>query len=203
MGQPLYCSAADAGDAGLWRKRGYGDDSTCNARLSSIALLLWLPGCLAFLHRHFPPRSPPSCPLHTSLHSQQQPSPWDCSTIPKLQLPAATPSKGPADLCRVCMAAARTVCFSFYLGCHRSAASLSALNVSSDSDSCPDVGIRPLLQFPHPPRAGPVLVTLFSSLVPLAYRDFACFYIFFLLIKYSCLLPTGVLHALLCLKVYS
>ena len=42
-------------------------------------------GCLAFLHRHFPPQSSPSHPLGPSLHSQQQPSPWDCSTIPMLQ----------------------------------------------------------------------------------------------------------------------
>ena len=41
-------------------------------------------GCLAFLHQHFPPRSLPSHPLDPSLHSHQQPSPWDCSTIPKL-----------------------------------------------------------------------------------------------------------------------
>ena len=65
-------------------------------------------GCLAFLHRHFPPRSP-SHPLNRSVCSQQQPSPWDCSTIPKLQLQAAAPSRGPAFLFRVCMAAARTV----------------------------------------------------------------------------------------------
>ena len=37
-------------------------------------------GCLAFLHRHFPPQSPPSHPLDPSSCSQQQPSPWDCST---------------------------------------------------------------------------------------------------------------------------
>ena len=80
-------------------------------------------GCPAFLHRNFPPQSPPSYPLNLSLCSQQQPSPWDCSTIPKFQLPATAPS-------RVCMAAARTVWFSFLLGCHRSAVSLSALNVS-------------------------------------------------------------------------
>ena len=43
-------------------------------------------GCLAFFHRHFPPQSPPSHPLYQSLHSQKQPLPWDCSTIPKLQL---------------------------------------------------------------------------------------------------------------------
>ena len=37
---------------------------------------------------------------------------------------------------------------------------LSLKCFSSDSDNCPDVGIGPLLQFPHPPRAGPVLLTL-------------------------------------------
>ena len=31
---------------------------------------------------------------------------------------------------------------------------------SSDSDNRPDVGIRPLIQFPHLLRAGPVLLTL-------------------------------------------
>ena len=36
---------------------------------------------------------------------------------------------------------------------------LSLQCFSSDSDNCPDVVIRPLLQFPHPPRAGPVLLT--------------------------------------------
>ena len=43
------------------------------------------------------------------LHSQQQPSPWDCFTIPKLQLPATAPYTGLASLSRVCMAAARTI----------------------------------------------------------------------------------------------
>ena len=32
---------------------------------------------------------------------------------------------------------------------------LSLKCFSSDSDNCPDVGIGPLLQFLHPPRAGP------------------------------------------------
>ena len=45
-------------------------------------------GCPAFLHRHFPARYPPSHPFDPSLCGQQQPSPWDCSTVPKLQLPA-------------------------------------------------------------------------------------------------------------------
>ena len=38
---------------------------------------------------------------------------------------------------------------------------------SPESDNCPRVGIRPMLQFPHLPRAGPVLLTLlFFPLVP-------------------------------------
>ena len=53
-------------------------------------------GCLAFLHRHFAPQSPPSPPLDLSLHSQQQPSLWGCSTIFKLQPPV---SVLPGDLC--------------------------------------------------------------------------------------------------------
>ena len=48
--------------------------------------------------------------------------------------------------------------------------SLSLKYFSSDSDNCPDVGIGPLLQFPHLPRAGPVVLTLlFCPLVPLSY----------------------------------
>ena len=73
------------------------------------AVLPCFHGCMAFLHRHFPPQSPCSHPLDLSLHSQQQPSPWDYSTIPKLQLPATAPSRGPTFLSGVCMAAARTV----------------------------------------------------------------------------------------------
>ena len=94
------------------------------------AVLPCFHGCLTFLHRHFPPQSHPSHPLEPSLRSQQQPSPWDCSTTPKLQLPSTAPSRRPAFLPGVFMAAARTVWFSFHLACHRSAVSLSALNVS-------------------------------------------------------------------------
>ena len=94
------------------------------------AVLPCFHGCPAFLHRHFPPQSFPSHPLNPSLCSQQQPSPWDCSTIPKLQVPAAALSRGPASLSGVYMAAAKTVWFPFHLGCHRSAVSLSAFNVS-------------------------------------------------------------------------
>ena len=87
----------------------------------------------------------------------------------------------------------QTSCFTLSLKCF-----------SSDSDSCPDVGIKPLLQCPHPPRAGPVLLTLlFFLLVPLSYRVLHGSIYSFPLVKYSCLLSAGVTHALLSLKVYS
>ena len=61
---------------------------------------------------------------------------------------------------------------------------LSLTCFSSDSDSCPTVGIRPLFQFPHPLRAGPVLLTSYSPHtppppVPLSYWVFAWLCIFF------------------------
>ena len=75
---------------------------------------------------------------------------------------------------------------------------------SSDSDNCPDMGIGPLLQFPHPPRAGLVLlILLFCPLVPLSYRVFHGSIYSFPLVRYSWPLSAGVLHALLCLKGYS
>ena len=73
------------------------------------AVLPCFHGCPAFLHRHFPPQAPPSHYLDPSLLSQQQPSPWDCSTVPKLHLPAGALSRGPASLSKICMAASRTV----------------------------------------------------------------------------------------------
>ena len=73
-------------------------------------------------------QSPPSHPLGQSPSSQQQPLPWDRSTIPKLQLLAI--SRLPASLSRVNRAVARIVWFSFHLGYQRSASSLLASNVS-------------------------------------------------------------------------
>ena len=47
---------------------------------------------------------------------------------------------------------------------------LSLKCFSSNPDNCPNVGIRPLLPFPHLLRAGPVLLTpLFFPLVPSSY----------------------------------
>ena len=49
MGQPLYCSAANAG---VWGERGYGDGSTPTR---DSAVLRCFHGCFSFLHWHFPP----------------------------------------------------------------------------------------------------------------------------------------------------
>ena len=137
MGQPLYCSAADAsvwGERLWWWLHPLTHDS---------AVFPSFHGCLAFLHRRFPPQSPPS---HPPLLSQQQPLPWDSSTIPKLQLPATTPSRGTATLSGVCMAVARTVSLS--LGCHRSAVSLSALNAPLTQTIAPMWGLDPCFSSP-------------------------------------------------------
>ena len=191
MGQPPYCSAANAG---LWGERGYDDGPTPYTWLSSITLLPWLPG---FPPQAFSPQSPPSYPLDLSLHSQQQPSLWDCSTIPKLQLPDTTPS-------RVWMAVARTVWFSFHLGCHRSAVSLSALNVSPLTQTIALVwGLDPCFSSPtHREQVQSYSHSRFFPLIPSSYWVLCESIYSFPLLRYSCLLSAGVLHALLCLKVY-
>ena len=157
-------------------------------------------GCPAFLHRHFPPLPPPSHPLNPSLCSQEQPSPQDCSTICKLQLPATMPSRGPVMyvcgkdcLSLIPFRLPQISCFTLSLKCF-----------SSDTDNGPDVGIGPLFQFPHPPRVGLVLLTLpFFLLVPSSYQVLHGSIHSFPVIRYSCPLSAGVLRAPLCLKVSS
>ena len=68
---------------------------------------------------------------------------------------------------------------------------------SSDSDNCASVRIGPLLQFPHPLRAGPILLTLlFFPLVPSSYRVLRGSIDSFPLVRYCRLLSADVLHAL-------
>ena len=63
---------------------------------------------------------------------------------------------------------------------------LSLKCFSSDSEICPNMGIRPLLQFPKPPRADSVLQTLlFFPLVPLPYQILCDSVYSFLMIRYS------------------
>ena len=78
---------------------------------------------------------------------------------------------------------------------------LSLKCFSSDSDSCRDVGIGPLLPPPAKGRSSPTNSPVFP-LVPSSYRVLGGSVCSFPLVRYSCSLSAGVLHALLCLKVY-
>ena len=167
------------------------------------ALLPCFHGCPAFLHRHFPSQSPPSHPLDCSFHSQQQPLPRDCSTIPKLQLPAVVPSRGPVSLSGAHMAAARTVWFSFHLGCHRSAVCLSAFIFLLWLRQLPRCGDWTPASVPPPAKGRSILTLLFFPLVPSSYWVSHGSIYSLPLVRYSCQLSACVLHALLCLKVYS
>ena len=115
----------------------------------------------------------------------------------------SVPSRGPTSLSGVCMAAARIVCVIFipFRLSQISCLTFSLNCFFSDPDNSPNVVIGPLLQFPHRPRADPVLLTLlFFPPSFFGLLSFVWFYIFF---WYTCLLSAGVLQALLCLKVYS
>ena len=193
--RPLSASLLSKASAGVWGEATVmapppAHDSAVSPRLH---------GCLIFLHRHFPTQSPLSRPLRLSPLSQQQNLPWDCSTIPVLQTPAAVPSRG--SLSGVCMAVERIVCvsliqfrlpqivcFTFSLKCF-----------SSDPNNCPIVRTGPLLQLPHPPRAGAVLLTLpFCPLLPSSYRVLCGYVYSFPVVRYFCPLLVDVLQALLC-----
>ena len=167
--------------------------------LSSITLLPWLPG--------FPPQA-----LPTTISSFTSPQSISPQSIAALTLGLLRNSKTPAPRCCAFLGTRVPVrglhgcvkdclilipfrlpqisCFTLSLGCF-----------SSDSDNCPDVVMGPLPQFPHPPRAGPVLLTLlFFPLVPSSYWVLHSSIYSFPLVRYSCLLSAGVLHALLCLE---
>ena len=122
-------------------------------------------GCLAFLHRHFPPWSAPSHPLNLSLHSQQQPSAWDNSTISELCIPV----RGMYGLGKDCL-----ILIPFRLP-QISCFTLSLKHFSSVSDNCPDVEIGLL---PAEGRSSPVNTPVFppsSFILP----SFAWFNILF------------------------
>ena len=122
-------------------------------------------GCPAFLHRHFPPQSPPSPPLDLSLHSQQQPSPWDCPTIPKLQLPCSAfqetsvsvrgmYGRGKDCLILVPFRLLQISCFTLSLKCF-----------FSDSRQLPRCGDRTLASVPPPAegRSSPTNTPVFPT----------------------------------------
>ena len=139
--------------------------STCDSAVSPC-----FHGCLAFLIGISYHSLLPHIPSIFLSAVNSGPHPGDCSVIPKLLLPVAASSRGPASMSGVCMATSRTVILISFRLPQISCFTLSLKCFSSNSANCPNVGIGPLLQFPHLPRAGPVLLTLlFFPLVPFSY----------------------------------
>jgi len=198
IGQPLYCSAADAGLCGkrLWWWL-HPVHVTQQYHLASMAAWLSSTGIS-------PPWSPPSHPLDCICTVNSSPSPGiapqslNSSSQPLHLLGTCIPVWGMYGCGKDCLILIpfrlpQISCFTLGLKCF-----------SFDSDNCPDVGIRLLLQFPHPPKVGPVLLTLlFFPLIPSSYWVLRGLIFSFPLVRYSYLLSAGVLHALLCVKVYS
>ena len=80
---------------------------------------------------------------------------------------------------------------------------LSLKCFSSDSDNCPMWGWDPCFSSPIPQgRSSPTNTPAFP-LVPSSYRVLRGSIYSFPLVRYSCPFSAGVLHALLCLKVYT
>ena len=170
IGQLLYCSPPHAG---VWGERlWWWLHPLCMTQqyhLASMAAWLSSTGiCHSHLLSHIP-----SIRLVTVNSSSC------CSTVPKHQLPAAVPSKGPAFLSGVCVAATRTVWFSFHLGCHRSAVSLSALKVSALTRQLPQCGDRtPALVLTAEGRSSPTNTPV-SPPSTCILPSFAWVYVFF------------------------
>ena len=161
-------------------------------------------GCLAFLHRlshHNLLPHIPSISLSTV----------NSSPCPRIAPQSLNSSSNPCAFQGIC--APVWGMYGYYKDClilipfklpQISFFTLSLKCFSSDSDNWPAVGIGPLLQFSHQLRAGPVLLTLlFFPLVSSSYQVLCGSIYSFPLVRYSWPLLAGVLHALLCLKVYS
>ena len=108
-----------------------------------------------------------------SLHSSTQPLPLPGDHVPEQCMYDCDCSKN--CLILITFRLPQISCFTLSLKCF-----------SSDSDNCPTMGIGLLLQFPHPPRAGPVLLTLlFFPLVPSFYQVLCGPVYSFPLVRYS------------------
>ena len=182
MSQPLYCSAADAVVLG---EGGYGDGSTplhVTQQYHLASMAAWL-SSTGISHHDL-------CPHIPSIHLSAVNSSPHPRIAPQSQTPAPShctfqgtciPVQGMYGRSQDCLILIpfrlpQISCFTLSLKCF-----------SSDSDNCPDVGIGSLLQFPHPPRVGPVLLTLLIfPLVPSSYQVFRGSIYSFLLVRYSC-----------------
>ena len=91
----------------------------------------------------------PHIPSIPSLCSQQQPSYWDFSTIPKLQLQAAVPSRGPAFPVQGMYGCGKACLILIPFRLPQSAVSLSILNVSPLTQTIAQMwGSDPCFSFP-------------------------------------------------------
>ena len=117
---------------------------------------------------------------------------------------SSQPLHVPGDLCPcpgyVELRQRLSVWFSFHSDCHRSAAAFSSSLkcFSFVPNNCPNVGIWPLLQLPHP---WVQVQSCLFPLLPLSYWGLHGSVHFFLVIRDSFLFSAGVLWGLLCLKV--
>ena len=170
-GPASLCPAAEAGVGREATVRA--PPATCHSAVS--------PGfrdCPAFLRGHFPPESAPSYPSIRLSTVNSSPHPgW-------LHSPS-TPAR-----CRCAFQGVYVALWGVY-GCGKDCLSLipfkmpqiswftpSLKGFSSDPDNCPSVGIGPLLQSPHPPKAGPVLPTPVFPPSSFVLPSFARVYIF-------------------------
>ena len=164
MGQPLYCSAANAGLCVVVRGAVGGEAMVmAPATAGDSALSPCFHGCpltsTGFSHHSLLPHIPSIRLLQSTaalalglLHSPYPPAPSPC---------AACGMCGCSKDCLILIPfrLPQVSYFPFSLKCF-----------SSDSDNCPYVGVRPRLQVPHLRRAGPGLRTLpFPPLVPSSY----------------------------------
>ena len=164
MGQPLYCSADNAGV--LARETQQYHLASVAARLSSTAIS----------HHDLLPHIP-SIGL-SAVNSSPRPGIASQSLYSSSQLlhflETCVPVRGMYGCGKDCLILIpfrlpQISCFTLSLKCF-----------SSDSDNYPNVGTGPLLQFPHLLRAGPVLLTLlFFPLVLLSYQVLYGLYILF------------------------
>ena len=111
-------------------------------------LTLLYHGCPAFLHRRFPAPPPSSPPPDLALHSQQLPLRWACSrtlnsSSQLLDLP------GDLNPCPGCVWLQQGLSDSHSVRLPQSSCFTVSLKCfSSASDSCPNLGSRPLFQSP-------------------------------------------------------
>ena len=161
----------------MWGQRGYGDDSTRYVpqqyHLASMASWLSFTG---FSHHNLLPHGP-LIRLFT-VNSNHRPGIAPQSLNSSSQL---------LHLLGLCVPGWQGLSDSHSIGLQQIGCfNLSLRSFPSNSDSCPNVGMGLLLQFPNPRRAGPVLLTLlFPPLVPLSYWVLCGSIYSFPLVKYS------------------